>query len=70
VGLVRGPLSFVSTTEELLGRKGSGLENIDYGRRDPPHLSVRRKLALTLSTSSGRSSGLGPRSLFVLFVSI
>jgi hypothetical protein len=28
VGLVRGPLSLVSTTEELLGRKssGSGLE--------------------------------------------
>jgi hypothetical protein len=29
VGLKRGPLTFVSTTEELLGRKisGSGLEN-------------------------------------------
>jgi hypothetical protein len=27
----------VSTTEELLGRKssGSGLENREYGRRDP-----------------------------------
>jgi hypothetical protein len=35
VGLERGPLSLVSTTEELLGRKssGSGLENLDYGRR-------------------------------------
>jgi hypothetical protein len=32
VGLERGPLSIVSTTEELLGRKssGSGLENRDY----------------------------------------
>jgi hypothetical protein len=35
---LRGSLSFVSTTEELLGRKssGSGLENREYGRRDPP----------------------------------
>jgi hypothetical protein len=37
VGLERGPLSLLSTTEELLERKisGSGLENGDYGRRDP-----------------------------------
>jgi hypothetical protein len=37
VGLERGPLSLVSTIEELLGRKssGSGLENREYGRRDP-----------------------------------
>jgi hypothetical protein len=36
-GLDRGPLSLVSTTEELLKRKisGSGLENREYGRRDP-----------------------------------
>jgi hypothetical protein len=35
VGLVRGPLSLVSTNEELLERKssGSGLEKRDYGRR-------------------------------------
>jgi hypothetical protein len=35
VGLERGPLSLVSTTEELLGRKssGSGLENRDHGCR-------------------------------------
>jgi hypothetical protein len=35
VGLERGPLSLVGTTEELLGRKssGSGPENRDYGRR-------------------------------------
>jgi hypothetical protein len=35
VGLERGPLSLVSTTEKLLGRKsrGSGLENRDYDRR-------------------------------------
>jgi hypothetical protein len=37
VGLERGPLSFVSTIEELLERKssGSGLENREYGSRDP-----------------------------------
>jgi hypothetical protein len=33
----RGPLSLVSTTEELLEREssGSGLEITKYGRRDP-----------------------------------
>jgi hypothetical protein len=37
VGLERGQLSLVSTTEELLERNssGSGLENREYGRRDP-----------------------------------
>jgi hypothetical protein len=37
VGLERSPLSLLSTTEELLGRKssGSGLENREYGSRDP-----------------------------------
>jgi hypothetical protein len=37
VGPERGPLSLVSTTEELLERKssGSGLEIREYGRRDP-----------------------------------
>jgi hypothetical protein len=37
VGLERGPLSLVSTTEGLLGRNssGSGLENREYGRGDP-----------------------------------
>jgi hypothetical protein len=36
VGLERGPLSLVSTTEELLGRNsnGFGLENRDYSLRD------------------------------------
>jgi hypothetical protein len=48
VGLERGPLSLVSTIEELPERKssGSGLENRDYGRRDPlrwPH-DKRRSL--------------------------
>jgi hypothetical protein len=37
VGLERGPLSLVSTTEELLGRNSSssGLEIRKYGRGDP-----------------------------------
>jgi hypothetical protein len=37
VSLERGPLSLLSTTEELRGRKrsGSGLEIREYGRRDP-----------------------------------
>jgi hypothetical protein len=37
VGLERGPLSLVSTIEELLERRssGSGLENREYCRRDP-----------------------------------
>jgi hypothetical protein len=37
MGLERGTLSLLSTTEELLGRQssGSGLESLEYGRRDP-----------------------------------
>jgi hypothetical protein len=37
VDLERGPLSLVSTTEELLGRNssGCGLESREYGRRIP-----------------------------------
>jgi hypothetical protein len=65
VGLERGPLSLVSITEEVLGRKssGSGIENWDYGRRGSAqlttrHLSIRRKLALTLPTSGIRSVGI------------
>jgi hypothetical protein len=59
VGLERGPLSLVPTTEELLGRKssGSGLESREYGCRDPsrrPHGTLYPIiLALTLPTSGG-----------------
>jgi hypothetical protein len=37
MSLERGPLSLVNTIDELLERKssGSGVENRDYGRRDP-----------------------------------
>jgi hypothetical protein len=44
MGLERGPLSLVSTTEELLGRKNSGsdLENREYGRRHHVAPSTRK----------------------------
>jgi hypothetical protein len=64
VGLERGPLSLVSTTEELLGRKISdcGLETRDYGRRDPLRWPrgtfYRQKLALTSPTSGRHSVGI------------
>jgi hypothetical protein len=64
VGLERGPLSVVSTTEELLGRNssGSGLEIREYGLgiRHADHVahSIRKKLALISLTSGGRSVGI------------
>jgi hypothetical protein len=65
VGLERGPLSLVSTIEELLERKniGSGLEDRDYGRRGSAalttrHPSIRKKLAITSQTSGGRPVGI------------
>jgi hypothetical protein len=59
-----GPLSLVSTTEELLERKssGSGVESREYGHRNPsrwPHGTLYpQKLALTSPTSRGRSVGI------------
>jgi hypothetical protein len=64
VGLERGPLSLVSTTEELLGRNssGSGLERREYGCGNPlrrPHDSLyQQKLALTSLTSGSHSVGI------------
>jgi hypothetical protein len=64
VSLERGPLSLVSTVEELLGSNisGSGLENRQYGRRFPsswPRGTLYpQKLALTSRTSGGRSVGV------------
>jgi hypothetical protein len=61
MGLERGPPILVSTTEELLERKsnGSGLEIREYDFGDPlvwPRDTLyKRKLALTLPTSGGRS---------------
>jgi hypothetical protein len=64
VGLERGPLSLVSTFEELLERKhsDSGLENQEYGRVDPlrrpRYTFYPQKLALTSLTSGGRAVGI------------
>jgi hypothetical protein len=61
MGPERGPLSLVSTIEELLETKsnGSGLENRDYGHRDPsswPRGTLyKQMLALTSLKSGGRS---------------
>jgi hypothetical protein len=64
VGLERGSLSFVTTIEELLGRKSSGLgqEIREYGIGDPLRWPrdtfYPQKLTLTSPTSSGRSVGI------------
>jgi hypothetical protein len=64
VGLEWGPLSLVSTNEELLGRysSGSGLEKREYGHGDPLHWPLNtlylQKLTLTSPTSGGRSVGI------------
>jgi hypothetical protein len=53
VALERGPLSLVSTIEELLGRKSSGcnLEIREYGRGDPLHRSRGTPLSAKVGTS-------------------
>jgi hypothetical protein len=64
VGLERGPLSPVSTTEKLPGRNSSGfcLENQEYGRGDPLRWPLDtiypQKLALTSLKSDGLSVGI------------
>jgi hypothetical protein len=67
VGLERGPLSLVSTIEELLERKssGSGLEDREYGNRGsimlislhPPSVNVSTNFVDKLQ-SLGRYSSL------------
>jgi hypothetical protein len=59
--LEQGPLSLMSTNEKILWRKssGSGLQNRDYGRRDPSRWPPQ-KLALTSPTSGGCSIGTVP----------
>jgi hypothetical protein len=60
VGLERGLLSLVGTTEELLGRKrsGYGLEIQDYCRRDTRSPLYKQTLALISPTSGGHSVGI------------
>jgi hypothetical protein len=61
VGPLRGPLSLVSTIEELFERQssGSGLESREYSRRDPSRWPrgtlYPQNLELTSPTSGGRS---------------
>jgi hypothetical protein len=61
VGLERGPLSLVSTIEELLGRNGSGssLEIREYGCGDPlrwPRDTLYPQNLILPSPTSGSSS--------------
>jgi hypothetical protein len=60
VGLERGPLSLVSTIEELLGRKsrGFGLENQEYGHRDPSRWPLDILYPQTLALTSPTSGSL------------
>jgi hypothetical protein len=63
VGLERGPLSLVSTIEELLDRKVAApvykAENTAVGIRHADHVAplYPQKLAITSPTSGGRSVG-------------
>jgi hypothetical protein len=62
VGLERGPLSLVSTTEELLGSNSSGssVESREYGRRD----SSRWPRGTLYPQKRSLACGLRPRSSF------
>jgi hypothetical protein len=53
VGLGRGPLSLVSTIEELLGRKnsGSGLENREHSRKESAELTTQHLLSAKVGTN-------------------
>jgi hypothetical protein len=69
VGLERGPLSLVSTTEELLVRNssGSGLGSWEYGRADPLHWPpdiFYQQSWQWLLWQATFARGLRPRSLF------
>jgi hypothetical protein len=67
VGLERGPLSLVSTIEELLERKSSssGLESRYYGRRDPPHWRRDNPLSAWVETNfADKRRSLGRNSSF------
>jgi hypothetical protein len=64
VGLERGPLSLVSTREELLDRKVAApvqkTENTGVGSHHADHVapSISKKLVIASPTSCGRSVGI------------
>jgi hypothetical protein len=64
VRLERGPLSLVSTTEELLDRKVAApvykTENTAVGIRQADHVApfIRKKLSITSPTSGGHLVGI------------
>jgi hypothetical protein len=63
-GMERGPLSLVSTTEQLFERKVAApvykTENTAVGIRHADHVapSIPKKVAIALPTSGGRSVGI------------
>jgi hypothetical protein len=64
VGLERGSLSLMSTTEELLGgnSSGSGLESREYGRRDSSRdhtaPSIRKRVGTSFADKRRCSVGI------------
>jgi hypothetical protein len=64
MGLERGPLSLVSTIEEILGRNisGSGLETREYGRRDlsrwPRNILYPQKVGSNFAHKQCQSVGI------------
>jgi hypothetical protein len=70
--LERGPLSLVSTIEELLGRKGSGssLESRRDPSRWPRSTLYSQKLALTSSKSGELSVGIFRSRIWAMEFSI